>query len=203
MVKFETAVATAVLGMQDNLSMSGCITLTAADSVDQCRTVLARALLAMQDSISMDVLFYQQHPDRGWQFKPEVPGCTADIITGADKIMPPVSLSKRCLACCRTVLARALLGMQDSISLDVLFYQRHPDRGWQFKPEVQGCTADTANGGLQFIRELYEKHNSEEKSVPILFDKKTMTIVNNESADIVRMFATECQVRLSNHTLCC
>ena len=139
MVKFETAVATAVLGMQDNLSMSGCITLTAADSVDQCRTVLARALLAMQDSISMDVLFYQQHPDRGWQFK----------------------------------------------------------------PEVQGCTADTANGGLQFIRELYEKHNSEEKSVPILFDKKTMTIVNNESADIVRMFATECQVRLSNHTLCC
>ena len=30
--------------------------------------------------------------------------------------------------------------------------------------------------------------------VPVLFDKKTMTIVNNESADIVRMFATELKV---------
>ena len=31
--------------------------------------------------------------------------------------------------------------------------------------------------------------------VPVLFDKKTKTIVSNESADIIRMFATECQVR--------
>ena len=30
--------------------------------------------------------------------------------------------------------------------------------------------------------------------VPVLFDKKTKTIVSNESADIIRMFATECQV---------
>ena len=74
-------------------------------------------------------------------------------------------MSESCLIECRTVLARALLGMQESISMDVLFYQRHPDRGWQFKPEAQGCTADTANGGLSFIRELYEKHESEEKSV--------------------------------------
>lgn len=33
--------------------------------------------------------------------------------------------------------------------------------------------------------------------VPILYDKQTKTIVSNESADIIRMFATECQVRLS------
>ena len=30
--------------------------------------------------------------------------------------------------------------------------------------------------------------------VPVLFDKESMTIVSNESADIIRMFATECQV---------
>lgn len=55
--------------------------------------------------------------------------------------------------------------MEDSVSMDVLFYRRHPDRGWQFQPDTPGCTPDTANGGLQFIRELYEKHNSKEKSV--------------------------------------
>lgn len=67
----------------------------------------------------------------------------------------------------RTVLTRALLGMQDSVTMDVLFYQRHPDRGWQFKPEAPGCTSDTVNGGLHFIRELYEKHGSKEKSVSL------------------------------------
>ncbi|KAA6429496.1 MAG: hypothetical protein FRX49_00888 [Trebouxia sp. A1-2] len=98
-----------------------------------------------------------------------------------------------CPWCHRTALTRALLGMQDSVSMDVLFYSRDPDRGWQFKPEAPGCTPDTVNGGMHFIRELYEKENSGEKTVPVLFDKKTKTIVSNESADIIRMFATECQ----------
>lgn len=30
--------------------------------------------------------------------------------------------------------------------------------------------------------------------VPVLYDKQTKTIVSNESADIIRMFVTECQV---------
>ena len=58
--------------------------------------------------------------------------------------------------------------MQDSISMDVLFYQRDPERGWQFKPDEPGCTADTAAGGLQFIRELYERQDSKGKSVSLL-----------------------------------
>ena len=58
--------------------------------------------------------------------------------------------------------------MQDSISMDVLFYQRDPERGWQFKPDQPGCTADTAAGGLRFIQELYERQDSKEKSVSVL-----------------------------------
>ena len=57
--------------------------------------------------------------------------------------------------------------MQDSVSMDVLYYQRDPERGWQFRPEAAGCTPDTVSGGLQFIRELYEKQNSKEKSVSV------------------------------------
>ena len=55
--------------------------------------------------------------------------------------------------------------MQDCVSMDVLFYQRDPDRGWQFKPEAPGSTPDTAAGGIRFIRELYERQDSQEKSV--------------------------------------
>lgn len=62
-------------------------------------------------------------------------------------------------------MTRALLGMQDSISMDVLYYARDPDRGWQFKSEAPGCAPDTVNGGMRFIRELYEKENSDEKTV--------------------------------------
>lgn len=63
------------------------------------------------------------------------------------------------------MVTRALLGMHDTVSVDVLFYQRHPDKGWQFKPEAPGCSPDTVNGGFQFIRQLYEKLDSKEKSV--------------------------------------
>lgn len=40
-------------------------------------------------------------------------------------------------------------------------------QGWQFKPDEPGCTADTVNG-FTFIRQLYEKVGSKEKSVRLL-----------------------------------
>jgi hypothetical protein len=38
-------------------------------------------------------------------------------------------------------------------------------QGWMFYPEEEGCTEDTAAGGIKFIRELYEREGSSEKSV--------------------------------------
>lgn len=70
---------------------------------------------------------------------------------------------------CRTVLTRVLLGMQDGISMDVLCYQRDPERGWGFKAEAPGCTPDTVNGGIEFIRELYEKQGSKGRTVRVYF----------------------------------
>lgn len=97
-----------------------------------------------------------------------------------------VYIANNCPWCHRVTLTRSILGLQDAITMDVLFYRRDPERGWQFKPDEDGCTADTIYGH-RFIRELYDKMGSEESSVPILFDKKTETIVNNESAEIIRM----------------
>jgi len=38
-------------------------------------------------------------------------------------------------------------------------------QGWKFNPDEEGCTEDTAAGGITFIRELYEREGSAEKSV--------------------------------------
>lgn len=49
--------------------------------------------------------------------------------------------------------------------------------------------------------EIYDQLGIEQKSVPILFDKKTCSIVSNESAEIVRMlgnFAVELGSTLSS-----
>ena len=58
----------------------------------------------------------------------------------------------------------------------------------------RGCIPDTVNN-CKTVRELYELQNdviyTGKYSVPLLWDKKTNTIVNNESADISRIFNSE------------
>ena len=55
-----------------------------------------------------------------------------------------------------------------------------------------GSQPDHLNGA-KFVRDLYELSNDthHKYSVPVLWDKKTKQIVNNESSEIVRMFTVE------------
>ncbi|XP_041027736.1 glutathionyl-hydroquinone reductase YqjG-like [Juglans microcarpa x Juglans regia] len=68
--------------------------------------------------------------------------------------------------------------------------------GWAFpasKTEEPGAEPDPLNGAKS-IRELYElasKSYTGKYTVPVLWDKKLKTIVNNESSEIIRMFNTE------------
>lgn len=96
-------------------------------------------------------------------------------------------IANNCPWCHRTALARKIKRLDDVISMDVLFYRRDPDRGWQFQPSEPGCTSDSLFG-YDTIRDLYERVGSNETSVPVLWDRKTETIVSNESAEIIRMF---------------
>jgi len=114
---------------------------------------------------------------------------TADGASGfaAERGRYHLYIANNCPWCHRTALARKLKGLDDVISMDVLYYRRDPDRGWQFKPDEPGCTPDT-QFGYETIRELYERVGSTETSVPVLWDRETQTIVSNESAEIIRMF---------------
>ena len=88
----------------------------------------------------------------------------------------------------RTLIFRSLKGLDDMISVSVV----HPDMlsdGWTFDSTYDGATGDTLYG-LTFMRDIYLKADpsvSGRVTVPVLWDKKTETIVSNESAEIIRM----------------
>lgn len=112
-----------------------------------------------------------------------------------------------CPWCHRVLLGRSIMGLEDVISVNVVFPNRSSDDEplgpnlWKFCPEGQvgingkhfsfpSCTADTVNGKV-YAKEIYELAGiNDQKSLPLLFDKKTKTVVNNESAEILRMFGT-------------
>ncbi|RTR05919.1 glutathione S-transferase family protein [Halomonas nitroreducens] len=87
----------------------------------------------------------------------------------------------------RTLMVRALKGLQEVIDVTVV-NPRLTDQGWQFGG-YPGADEDTLNGA-RYMHELYTRADpqvSGRATVPVLWDKRTGTIVNNESADIVRM----------------
>lgn len=108
-----------------------------------------------------------------------------------------------CPWCHRVTLARNVLGLQDSITLDVAFPNRTGDDDpvgpnlWEFAPEriatltgkpLAECTHETATGhGFRLAKQIYLAEGSPEQSVPILYDKVSHRIVSNESAEIIRM----------------
>lgn len=86
----------------------------------------------------------------------------------------------------RALLTRAVLGLEDAISVSYA-KPRRTDQGWVFDPE--GAFADPLFG-VDAVHEVYGKHTpayTGRITVPVLWDKQTGVIVNNESADIVRM----------------
>ena len=91
----------------------------------------------------------------------------------------------------RTLVTRALRGLEDVISVDVVDPYREAD-GWQFTPEKEGTTADTVND-FDYLRETYVAADPDftgRVTVPVLWDKKEETIVNNESEEVMRMLDT-------------
>jgi putative glutathione S-transferase len=91
----------------------------------------------------------------------------------------------------RTLIMRELQGLQAAISVSIVDPVMS-DKGWRFN-DVPGTMPDTVNDAHY----LYEVYTTADPSytgrvtVPVLWDKKTHTIVNNESREIMQMLATE------------
>ncbi|NDV98934.1 glutathione S-transferase family protein [Salipiger sp. PrR002] len=90
----------------------------------------------------------------------------------------------------RTLIARKLKGLEEIIPVTVV-NPRLDDQGWSFGG-FPGADADPLYGASH-LHELYTRadpHVSGRATVPVLWDEKQGVMVNNESADIVRMFDT-------------
>lgn len=91
----------------------------------------------------------------------------------------------------RTLIFRSLKGLQNMIDVSVVSPFMKND-GWTFQADFPGVVADPI-GSAEFAHQIYTKADptyTGRVTVPILWDKKTETIVSNESSEIIRMFNT-------------
>mgnify|MGYP001817698542 FL=1 len=87
----------------------------------------------------------------------------------------------------RTLIYRALKGLQDVISVSVV-HPLMPAESWVFG-DYPGSTPDHVHG-FDKLHQLYEHSDpgfDGVVTVPVLYDKHKKTIVNNESSEIIRM----------------
>jgi putative glutathione S-transferase len=101
-----------------------------------------------------------------------------------------------CLACPwahRTLIMKRLKGLDDCIGHTAVDWLLNKDVGWEFSDTKDGCGKDPIHG-FQRLRQVYELSNPSYEgnvTVPVLFDRQADRIVNNESADILRMLNAE------------
>ncbi|GAM19519.1 hypothetical protein SAMD00019534_026940, partial [Acytostelium subglobosum LB1] len=91
----------------------------------------------------------------------------------------------------RTIIVRRLKGLRQIIGMTILDYFLSSE-GWHFS-EREGCDLDPINN-YTYLSQVYHHANplyEGRYTVPVLWDKKTSTIVNNDSGDIILMLNSE------------
>jgi len=89
----------------------------------------------------------------------------------------------------RALIFRHLKGLEDLIPVSVV----HPhmlDHGWELKDDFPGATGDPLYG-KSYLHEIYTRAKpdySGKVTVPVLWDTQEEMIVNNESAEVIRIF---------------
>lgn len=125
---------------------------------------------------------------RNWITPDGAPGPSGEGGFAAQPGRYHLYVSMACPWAHRTLIFRALKGLEEMISVSVV----HPymgDHGWTFKPGP-GVVADPLVNA-KYMYEVYRHAQSDYSgrvTVPLLWDKQQGKIVNNESSEIIRMF---------------
>lgn len=124
---------------------------------------------------------------RNWVTPDGSPGSTGEDGFPAEPGRYHLYVALICPWASRTLIARKLKGLEDVISISVV-EPALTDQGWRFG-DYPGADHDEING-TTYMHEIYtlaDASFSGRATVPVLWDKLRGTIVNNESADILRM----------------
>jgi putative glutathione S-transferase len=125
---------------------------------------------------------------RNWVTPDGAPGPTGNGGYRAEPGRYHLYVSLACPWAHRTLIFRSLKGLQSLVGVSVVHWHM-AEHGWTFEPGA-GVIPDPI---LQasYLHELYtqvEPRYSGRVTVPVLWDRQTNTIVNNESSEIIRMF---------------
>src|SRR2546429_2306555 len=124
---------------------------------------------------------------RNWITQDGTAGPTGEGGFAAARDRYHLNVALACQWAYRPVIMRTLKGLEEVVSMSIVepLYGPH---GWRFGTSP-GTTPDTVNGASE-LYEVYlraDRRYTGRVSVPVLWDKERRTIVNNESAEIIRM----------------
>lgn len=125
---------------------------------------------------------------RNWVTSDGGPGPTGELGFAAEAGRYHLYITHNCPWAYRTAMFRRVKGLEDIISISI-GGASFKDQGWTFNEEP-GALPDAVNN-IYYLHELYTKADPKytgRVTVPVLWDKKSETIVNNESSEIIRMF---------------
>ncbi|MFT5582908.1 MAG: putative glutathione S-transferase [Cognaticolwellia sp.] len=154
-----------------------------------------------------------KNPDGGWS---RVPAKVHGWIREHGDFPPEKAryhlwLAWNCTWSQRTLIVRNLLGMQDAFPATMAHWHRN-DNGWWFREGLDELVAEEPQSweawnaekgfvpaepspGLPLYR-IYQAHDVQftgRCTVPALWDRKTGTMVNNESSEILKMLQEDCR----------
>jgi len=141
--------------------------------------------------------------DGEWRSVPPDPGITGDFVRQATTFRHQITadgssgfkaeagryhlyVSRACPWCHRTMIYRVLKRLENIISISYV-EPLMVEHGWKF-------TTPEPLTGARYIYEIYQQADplyTGRAAVPVLWDKETHGIVNNESSDIIRMLNSE------------
>jgi len=129
---------------------------------------------------------------RNWVTPNGEPGASGEGGFAAEAGRYHLYVALICPWACRTLMVRKLKGLEAAVSVTVLD-PRITEKVWRFggaSASFPGSEADP-NHGSDYLYELYQRAKPDytgQITVPVLWDRQRQTIVNNESAEIIRMF---------------
>ncbi|MEM9287439.1 MAG: glutathione S-transferase family protein [Pseudomonadota bacterium] len=126
---------------------------------------------------------------RNWVTPDGSPGPSGDGGFKAEADRYHLYVAYACPWAHRAMIFRALKGLENTISVSFVHWLMG-DEGWTFEQDPDGIVGDHL-GQAGRLYEIYIRAQSDysgRATVPVLWDKKTSTIVSNESSEIIRMF---------------
>jgi glutathionyl-hydroquinone reductase len=149
---------------------------------------LERGIWFPEDAFPTDEGGSFQRADSTFRNKVSTDGSTPHAVAAGRYVL---YVSYACPWAHRTLIARALLGLDDAIEIAVVNPFMGKD-GWTFEP-ADGVVPDPVHNA-KFLHQVYtaaDPQFSGRVTVPVLWDKQGGTIVSNESREILRMLATD------------